>query len=101
MKKKNIFIMKKKIFFFDAVGWKSYCSRLWSWAQGAGRWAARRVRAGRAWQASVSGRGAQGRGACRLAGAGGRPGAQGRSERRRAGGSARGRRKRGRAGRWA
>ena len=32
MKKKKIFIMKKKIF-FDAVGWKSYCSRLWSWAR--------------------------------------------------------------------
>ena len=37
---------------------------------GAGRWAARRVRAGRAGrvrQASVSGRGAQGRGACERA----------------------------------
>ena len=46
--KKKLFIMKKKKYFFGAVGWKSYCSRLWSWA-GAGRWArrwARRARAG-------------------------------------------------------
>ena len=70
-KKKDIYHEKNnnnKI--FDAVGWKSYCSRLWSWAQGAGRWATRRVRAGRAGRArqtSVSGR----------AGAGGRAGAHG------------------------
>ena len=64
--------MKKKK--FDAVGWKSYCSRLYGgagrwglgagrWVLGAGRWAARRVRAGRAGPArlvSVSGRGAHG-----------------------------------------
>ena len=34
-KKKKIFIMKKKKKNFDAVGWKAYCSRLWSWALGA------------------------------------------------------------------
>ena len=56
-------------------------------------------RAGRARQASVSGRGAQGRGACRRAGAG--ADAQARRGARSAGGSARGRRRCGRAGRWA
>ena len=58
------------------------------------------MRAGRARQASLSGRGARGVQASGRAGAGGRTGAQGRAERRRAGGSARGRRRRGRAG-WA
>ena len=60
--------------------------------------------AGHARQASVSGRGAQGARGVQASGralAGGRVGAQGLAERRRAGGSARGRRKRGRAGRWA
>ena len=73
-KEKKIFIMnneKKKI---DAVGWKSYCSRLYCgagrcrrWARVAGRtarsrrWASVRVgRARRARQAGVSGHGAQG-----------------------------------------
>ena len=36
-KKKDIYHEKKKN--FDAVGLKSYCSRLWSRALGAGRWA--------------------------------------------------------------
>ena len=35
-KKKYIYHEKKKKI-FDAVGWTSYCSRLWSWALGAGR----------------------------------------------------------------
>ena len=40
--------MKKKKKNFGAVGWKSYCSRLWSWA-GAGRaGGARGAQAGRA-----------------------------------------------------
>ena len=46
MKKKNLFIMKKNIYIFGAVGWKSYCSRLWSWA-GAGRAGRAGGRAGR------------------------------------------------------
>ena len=48
MKKKKIIYHEKKNIFFGAVGLKSYCSRLWSWA-GARRWArrwARRARAG-------------------------------------------------------
>ena len=32
-KKKDIYHEKKIIIIFDAVGWKSYCSRLWSWAR--------------------------------------------------------------------
>ena len=43
MEKKNYFNEKKKI--FDAVGWKSYCSRLGRWALG--RWGAQAWALGR------------------------------------------------------